>query len=76
MQGRVRFFTTNKWGFIEYSLKDETKKIFFHISEIKPAEDGVQYEPISGCRVDFVISNKSDGRCEAKHIRIIKWPEP
>ena len=76
MQGRVRFFTSQKWGFIDYSLREEKRRIFFHISEIKSAEDDVQYEPTSGCRVDFVISNKSDGRCEAKHIRIIEWPEP
>jgi hypothetical protein len=60
MQGRVRFFTPKKWGLIDYSLNDEVRTIFFHISEIQLAEDGFQYEPVTGCLVEFLIGYTPD----------------
>ena len=74
MQGRVRFFTPKKWGFISYSLNGDVREIFFHISQIQVAEDGVKYEPVAGCVVDFVISLRRGSREEAKFIRIVEWP--
>ncbi len=77
MQGCVRFFTSNKWGFIDYRMNDEAKEIFFHIAQIQVAEDGFKYDPVAGCLVDFVIDSRTrrEGRCEeARFIRIVEWP--
>jgi len=68
--GRVsRFFTDRKFGFIQY----EAGEIFFHISDVLLI-DGVEYEPVENCIVEFHVGHKANKE-EAVNVAILEWPK-
>jgi cold shock CspA family protein len=74
-QGRVTSWrVAGGCGFIGYLDLGQKKSIFFHISDVNAAADGVQYEPSEGCLVDFERGIRRDKEI-AKEICIIEWPE-
>src|SRR5882762_10461015 len=45
-EGTVLFYHPRKFGRIEfYDEFTNLRSIFFHLSDVEPADDGVQYEP-------------------------------
>ena len=76
-QGRVsqwRGEGAGMCGFIGYLDVGQRKSIFFHISDVNAAQDGVQYEPGEGCLVDFERGIRRDKEI-AKDVVVIEWPE-
>jgi len=76
-QGRVtswRGAGRGMCGFIGYLDVGKKKSIFFHISDVNAAQDGVQYEPREGCLVDFERGIRQDKEI-AKDVVVIEWPE-
>jgi cold shock CspA family protein len=74
-QGRVTSWRqAGGCGFIGYLDVGQKKSIFFHISGVNAAEDGVQYEPREGCLVDFERGIRQDKEI-AKDVVVLEWPE-
>src|SRR5712664_2301258 len=47
-EGKVLFYHPRKFGRIEYSDEfSNLRTIFFHLNDVEPAEDGLQYEPVA-----------------------------
>jgi len=73
-RGRVRFFRPEDyWGLINVSNESEKRRIFFHGSEVQPADDAFWYEPVRGCAVEFSIAKRKEKEC-AVDVRIVEWP--
>ena len=75
LQGRVRFWNGERmWGRIIYNTGTNfDKSIFFHISDVLLHEDGVQYQPIKDCWVEFEPGIRW-GKEVAKSVQILEWP--
>ena len=61
-------------GFIGYLDVGQKKSIFFHISDLNAAQDGIKYEPYEGCLVDFERGMRH-GKEIAKDIFVTEWPQ-
>jgi len=74
-QGRVTSWRgAGGCGFIGYLDVGQKKSIFFHISDLNAAEDGIKYEPYEGCLVDFERGMRH-GKEIAKDIFVTEWPQ-
>jgi cold shock CspA family protein len=70
-RGRVSKFVSDKlFGFISREGGDD---LFFHISDVCLI-DGVEYEPVEGCTVEFYEGVKAN-RLQAVRVKIVAWPE-
>jgi len=49
------------------------KQIWFSFEELQPLEDGLIYEPVPGCLVEFQIAIRRSNRTAA-NVSIVEWP--
>ena len=70
-RGEIKKIPSGKdFGFISY----KQQFLFFHFSEVQPADDGLLYQPVVGCLVKFEIA-KRHNKLAAIKVRILEWPE-
>jgi cold shock CspA family protein len=73
--GKVKFFLNDHrdWGIIQ---RDGTEKgLFFHISQVLAADDGIQYPPVKDCIVEFETAlDERSGRIHATNVAVMEWP--
>jgi cold shock CspA family protein len=73
--GRMMFFKPDQgWGFI-HRRSGGGSPLFVHISQILAADDGLQYEPVKDCLVEFEVgSDDRSDRVHAINVGITQWP--